>query len=116
APAAAPPVSVEKPVKPIQPAKAPPPHPQPLSAGVERGDEAPKSNPKPKKAGGLVSYLHTVIPKPVLFGFYGGMGGLLAVLLFGELFWLVLHPTPITLEPIRILAPAEVTVFPGSEN
>src|SRR5215216_3062769 len=40
--------------------------------------------PAPKMLAGL--------PKPVLFGLYGAIGGLLGALVFGELIWLVLSP------------------------
>ena len=42
--------------------------------------------PAPKMLSGL--------PKPVLFGLYGAVGGLLGALAFGELVWFVLRPPP----------------------
>jgi MFS family permease len=71
---------------------------------------------EPARSGGVLSFLHTIIPKPILFGFYGALGGLLGVLLLGELFWLVLHPAPVVIEPLIVAIPPELTVFPGSQN
>src|SRR5262245_66104814 len=42
--------------------------------------------PAPKLFAGL--------PKPVLFGLYGAIGGLLGALAFGELIWYLLRPPP----------------------
>ena len=40
--------------------------------------------PAPKMLAGL--------PKPVLFGLYGAVGGLIGALFFGELIWYALKP------------------------
>jgi hypothetical protein len=107
--------------KPATPAKAPvvakpqEPEEEPLVL-LEEVAPAKKSTPQPDQSGGILSYLHTVIPKPIVFGFYGALGGLLGVLLLGELFWLILHPTPQILEPLRIAVAEELTVYPGSRN
>jgi hypothetical protein len=46
------------------------------------------------------------LPKPILFGLYGAIGGLLGALLFGELAWQVLKPPPpkATTQPEPLLA------------
>jgi hypothetical protein len=51
-----------------------------------------------------------------LFGLYGALGGLVAVLLLGELLWALLHPAPSVLAPLTIAVPSAVTVYPGSQN
>ena len=58
------------------------------------------------------------MPKPLLFGLYGAVGGLLGALVFGELVWLLLKPPPAPPPPpqVAVGASASVTVYPGSEN
>ena len=36
----------------------------------------------------------TALPRPVLFGLYGMVGGLVGALLFGELVWWLFRPSP----------------------
>ena len=64
---------------------------------------------------GVLSYLHTVIPKPIVFGFYGALGGFLGVLLLGELFWL-LHPTPQVVVPLHVKVSRDLIVYPGTTS
>lgn len=73
-------------------------------------------SPRPRKSGGFLSFIHTIIPKPVLFGFYGALGGLLGVLFFGELLWQVLHPVPVVVEPLQVALSPSVTMLPGTQN
>ena len=66
--------------------------------------------PAPKLLSGL--------PKPLLFGLYGAVGGLLGALLFGELIWSLLKP-PAALPPapqVAVSASATVQVYANSEN
>jgi Mg-chelatase subunit ChlD len=71
--------------------------------------------PAPKFLAGL--------PKPVLFGFYGALGGLLGALAFGELVWFLLRPPPPkVIEPpppppqLALTASPQVAVYPGTDN
>ena len=110
-----------KPTPPVVKPVAPPP-PKPVADPRGFVEEAPpaKKSPtieeEPARATGILSYLHTVIPKPVLFGSYGALGGLLGVLLLGELFWLLLNPTPQELKPLVVAVSSELKLFPGSRN
>ena len=70
---------------------------------------------KTGSSGGALSKLHSSLPKPVLFGIYGALGGLLGVLLLGELSWQFLRPTPPAQE-IAIATPKSITVYRGSDN
>ena len=65
--------------------------------------------PAPKMLAGL--------PKPVLFGLYGAIGGLLGALAIGEPVWRLLKPP--TVEPIAqigVSASASVQVYPTATN
>ena len=60
----------------------------------------------------------SLLPKPLLFGLYGAVGGLLGALLFGELIWALLKPPP-ALPPapqVAVSASATVQVYTKSEN
>ncbi|MBA4186799.1 MAG: hypothetical protein C0467_02150 [Planctomycetaceae bacterium] len=60
------------------------------------------------------------LPKPLLFGLYGAVGGLLGALVFGELIWFVLKPPAATAslpEPrVAIAASKDVEVFVDGRN
>ncbi len=60
------------------------------------------------------------LPKPLLFGLYGGAGGLLGALLFGELLWYLLRPPPPAptgpQAQVAIAASADVEVFVAGRN
>jgi hypothetical protein len=64
------------------------------------------------------------LPKPVLFGLYGAVGGLLGALAFGELAWHLLRPPapPAPVEPpppppqVAVSASPKVALYPGTEN
>jgi Mg-chelatase subunit ChlD len=61
------------------------------------------------------------LPKPILFGLYGAVGGLLGALLFAEPLWQVLRPPPPPPpgppEPqVAVAASREVEVFVGGRN
>ncbi len=63
------------------------------------------------------------LPKPLLFGLYGGVGGLLGALLFGELLWFVLGsvllkpPAPVVPVPqLAVAASKDVEVFVEGRN
>ena len=65
--------------------------------------------PAPKLLAGL--------PKPVLFGLYGAIGGLIGAVFFGEPAWRILKPPAVVLTAqVAISAPSAVTVYPGTEN
>src|SRR5579872_5318983 len=58
------------------------------------------------------------LPKPILFGLYGAIGGLLGAVLLGELAWQLLKP-PLADTPVPVLAvgaSTSVKVYPGKEN
>lgn len=69
-------------------------------------DNAPAISPMP---GGGWS-----LPKPVLFGMCGAIGGILAALLVGELLWFLSSP-PIV-QGTRVAAPASMPVYVGDKN
>jgi hypothetical protein len=58
------------------------------------------------------------LPKPLLFGLFGGAGGLLGALLFGEMLWALLAPgSPGDQGPIlQMAASPSVTVYAGGSN
>ena len=87
-----------------------------IVAGKPAAARPAKEPPQPARSSGFLAYLHSVIPKPVLFGFYGALGGLLGVLLLGQLLWQLLCPTPSNLEPLRIAVPSALTLYAGSQN
>lgn len=72
--------------------------------------------PAPKLLSGL--------PKPVLFGLYGAVGGLLGALVFGELIMLVLGPKVATAAPpppppeprLAVSAPNALQIYQGGTN
>jgi hypothetical protein len=77
----------------------------------------PPSAPKRAAAAGFLTVVHTIIPKPILFGFYGALGGFLGVLFFGELFWLILHPRPQPeVPPLAVAVSPIITVYPNAQN
>ena len=59
-------------------------------------------------------------PKPLLFGLYGGIGGLLGALVFGELIWFLLRPPSplpaIPLAQVAIASSKDVEVFVDGRN
>jgi hypothetical protein len=57
------------------------------------------------------------LPKPILFGLFGGVGGLLGALLLGELLWLLLSPSGVGgPPPLQVAAPPSVAVYSGGKN
>lgn len=61
------------------------------------------------------------LPKPILFGLYGAIGGLLGALLFAEPVWQLLRPPPPppagVVEPqVAVAVSKDVEVFTGSRN
>jgi hypothetical protein len=64
--------------------------------------------------------LLAALPKPVLFGLYGAVGGLLGALVFGELLWYLLRPPVATAavpEPrVAVAAAKDVEVFVDGRN
>ena len=63
----------------------------------------------------------TGLPKPLVFGVYGGLAGLLAAVLLGEPAWYLLKPPPPPAPPlpppqVAISASASVPVYPGTSN
>lgn len=64
----------------------------------------------------VLGFLHAALPKPILFGLYGAVGGLLGVLLLGELVWAMLHPAVAEMKPIRLAVSPALTVYPGTQN
>src|SRR5262245_7733090 len=69
--------------------------------------------PAPKFLAGL--------PKPLLFGLYGAVGGLLGALVFAEPLWQLISPPPPPPAPppeprVAVAASKDVEVFIGGEN
>ena len=58
----------------------------------------------------MLRMLHS-LPKPILFGLYGALGGLLGALLFGELIWALVRPTVAQAVPLKLAASPSVTAF-----
>jgi len=62
----------------------------------------------------------SMLPKPILFGLYGAVGGLLGALVFGEILWWVLKPPAAVAslpEPrVAIAAAKKVDVFDEGRN
>jgi hypothetical protein len=60
------------------------------------------------------------LPKPLLFGLYGGAGGLLGALVFGELLWRLLAPPPpppaVPDPQVAVAASPDVEVFVDGRN
>ncbi|MBI1833014.1 MAG: hypothetical protein HYR84_16360, partial [Planctomycetes bacterium] len=131
-PKSSPSVVIDPPAPPVpepapsQPAPATPKEREPEPTAIAEGEPPPKKSPAPETpkgkakadaeaATGLLSYLHTLVPKPIVFGFYGALGGFLGVLLLGELLMLA-HPDPQDVKPLLIELSRDVTVFPGSRS
>src|ERR1700684_1217337 len=58
------------------------------------------------------------LPKPILFGLYGAIGGVLGAVLLGEPAWQLLKP-PLADPPVpqvAVGASTSVKVYPGKEN
>ncbi len=59
-------------------------------------------------------------PKPILFGLYGAVGGLLGALVFGELLYRFLTPSPVQAAPpvprVAVAVSPEVEVFVDGRN
>ncbi|MBI2805794.1 MAG: VWA domain-containing protein [Planctomycetes bacterium] len=106
-------------VAPSAPSKAPaaPAEPNPFAIDVPSKAE-PSKPPAPKAAAGtgFLSYLHTIIPKPIVFGFYGAMGALLGILFLGEIFWWSFHPAAQVIEPLVVSVPGNIILYPGTAN
>src|SRR5204862_8132953 len=77
---------------------------RPGSPTVEKA--APKS---------LLQAFHS-LPKPLLFGIYGLVGGLLGALLIGELLWALVQPAGATVTPLQMAASSSVTAYWGGSN
>jgi hypothetical protein len=55
------------------------------------------------------------LPKPVLFGLCGAIGGLLGAIVLGELLWLLLSPAGV--QPhVKLSLPASMPVYVGGKN
>jgi hypothetical protein len=101
------------------PAPAPAPAPVAIPAvPVGLPDAAP---PEPavgeKTRPALVSSLLS-LPKPILFGLFGGVGGLLGALLIGEVVWLILSPSGLAPRgpEVRVAIPDSLRIYPGGSN
>jgi hypothetical protein len=96
-----------------QPARLPPPLPAGSAAAVPAG--------VPRAGGENRSWLARwllILPKPVLFGLAGGVGGLAGAVVLAELFWQVLSPAGVrALEPqLQLAVPASLQVYAGGRN
>jgi Ca-activated chloride channel family protein len=79
----------------------------------------PPASPSPVASRSLLEPL-LALPKPILFGIFGGIGGLLGAMLLGELLWVLLSPSTVrALQPppqIRLGIPSAVRVYQGGKN
>src|SRR4051812_9257750 len=87
------------------PPPPPPPRPAPVARPVARPPSAPEIAPIPASrqvpGGGFVKAL-LALPKPILFGLCGAVGGLVGALLLGELLWLLLSPREVEAPAPRV--------------
>lgn len=61
----------------------------------------------------LLIRLQQTLPKPLLFGLYGSLGGLLGALLLGEFLWALLRPAAArrqTVPPLQMVVSPSVSV------
>ena len=61
------------------------------------------------------------LPKPLLFAFFGAIGGLVGALVFGEPLWYALRPPPPPPVPppppqLAVGAPPQVSLYPGGKS
>jgi hypothetical protein len=56
------------------------------------------------------------LPKPVLFGLYGAIGGLLGALLIGELIYWIVQPPQAQIAPLQMAASPSVKTYWGGAN
>lgn len=96
------------PMYPQQPAAAPP---RPGAMAPSAAPHPSGAAPQPAPSGGFLSALHS-LPKPVLFGLYGGLGALFAALILGELCYAFLPAA----KPLKVRPSEEVKLYPGGEN
>lgn len=101
---------------------------QPAATGVTAAAPRPKSGtttahapiPVARKSQSSSPLVRAILalPKPVLFGLCGALGGLLGALFFGELLFWLLRPRAVEAKEPAVLmaAPNSVRVYVGGEN
>lgn len=110
-------------------APAAPAAPPPLQpAGVTARPPAPAGPPPLRPAGPppatgagrkVPSWAKSLLalPKPILFGLFGGTGGFLGALILGELLWLILSPRTVAGGvPLQVAVSSKVQVYVGGKN
>jgi hypothetical protein len=68
-----------------------------------------------RQTGGFTTLLLS-LPKPILFGLFGGLGGLLGAVLLAELLWLLLKPAEAKMPPLQVAVPEVVRTYVGGRN
>ncbi|MFO0969037.1 MAG: GYF domain-containing protein [Gemmataceae bacterium] len=101
-----------------RPPRAATPGPAPRDGASARPPRSPYPDERSAaresaRSGGFLRALHS-LPKPILFGMYGAVGGLLAALLLGELFWFLLRPAAAS--PLTAAVSDKVALYPGATN
>ncbi len=89
----------------------------PAKPAVRAAEPVPVPSSEPAGAG-LIASLFLMLPKPLLFGLFGGIGGLVGAVFIGELAWFVLSP-PRLREPepsVRIAIPDSMRLYAGDKN
>jgi Ca-activated chloride channel family protein len=108
-----------QPAPPPPPVSRPAPAPTPVStapANILTPIAAPTAEAPAVKRGAFTALL-LALPKPILFGLFGGLGGLLGAVLLAELLFLLLSPADIGSQPsLQVGVPDVVRTYQGSKN
>jgi hypothetical protein len=99
----------------MQPPPGSPPITRPMPGMMAPTPQVPSPAGPPRQEPGFFRALRK-LPKPILFGLFGALGGLAGALLFGEILWRLLAPVPPEVkapEPLRIALSKELQIYNG---